>query len=82
MGWQRLSGGAKGEQIPREARILALADVYDALRQKRVYKPGFRHELTRQTIIDGAGKHFDPRLIAVFRQHHERFRVIYDNLAD
>lgn len=74
--------GLKGEQIPLEARILALADVYDALRQKRVYKPGFTHEHTAQTIIEGAGKHFDPRLVALFRSHQERFRAIYDALAD
>lgn len=74
--------GLKGERIPLEARILALADVYDALRQKRVYKPGFSHEQASQTIIDGAGKHFDPRLVALFRAHHERFRATYDALAD
>jgi len=74
--------GLKGEQIPLEARILALADVYDALRQKRVYKPGFSHEHASQTILSGTGKHFDPRLVALFRQHHERFRAIYDALAD
>lgn len=74
--------GLKGERIPLEARILALADVYDALRQKRVYKPGFSHEHASQTIIEGAGKHFDPRLVALFRQHHERFCAIYEALAD
>lgn len=74
--------GLKGEQIPLEARILALADVYDALRQKRIYKPGFSHEHAWQTIVDGAGKHFDPQLIALFRQHHDRFRTIFDALAD
>ncbi|MGP3593372.1 HD domain-containing phosphohydrolase [Vagococcus sp. WN89Y] len=74
--------GLKGEQIPLEARILALADVYDALRQKRVYKPGFSHEHASGMLFDGSGKHFDPRLVALFRQHHERFRAIYDALAD
>ncbi|WP_324722668.1 HD domain-containing phosphohydrolase [Lelliottia sp. JS-SCA-14] len=74
--------GLRGENIPLEARILALADVYDALRQKRVYKPGFSHEQACEVIFEGAGKHFDPQLIALFRQHHLKFRMIFDSLAD
>jgi HD-GYP domain-containing protein (c-di-GMP phosphodiesterase class II)/ABC-type amino acid transport substrate-binding protein len=74
--------GLRGENIPLEARILALADVYDALRQKRVYKPGFTHELACEVIFEGAGKHFDPQLIALFRQHHLKFCTIFDSLAD
>lgn len=74
--------GLKGEQIPIEARILALADVYDALRQKRVYKPGFSHEQACETIEEGAGRHFDPQLIALFRKQHLKFRTIFDSLAD
>lgn len=74
--------GLRGEQIPLEARILAIADVYDALRQRRIYKPGYSHEHASQVIIDGTGQHFDPQLVALFRQHHERFRAIYDSLAD
>lgn len=74
--------GLRGENIPLEARILALADVYDALRQKRVYKPGFSHEQACEVIFEGAGKHFDPQLIALFRQHHLKFRTIFDSLAD
>ncbi|WP_090461596.1 HD domain-containing phosphohydrolase [Enterobacter sp. kpr-6] len=74
--------GLRGERIPLEARILAIADVYDALRQKRVYKPGFSHEHAYDLIVNGSGQHFDPRLVALFRQHHENFRIIYDSLAD
>ncbi|MDY1039112.1 HD domain-containing phosphohydrolase [Lelliottia sp. CFBP8978] len=74
--------GLRGENIPLEARILALADVYDALRQKRIYKPGFSHELACEVILDGTGKHFDPQLIALFRQHHLKFCMIFDSLAD
>lgn len=74
--------GLRGEQIPLEARILALADVYDALRQKRVYKPGFTHDLACEVILDGTGRHFDPQLIALFRQHHLKFQTIFDSLAD
>lgn len=74
--------GLRGENIPLEARILALADVYDALRQKRVYKPAFTHEQACEVIFDGAGRHFDPQLIALFRKHHLKFRTIFDSLAD
>jgi ABC-type amino acid transport substrate-binding protein len=74
--------GLRGEQIPLEARILALADVYDALRQKRIYKPAFSHQQASQIIFEGAGRHFDPHLVALFRQHQEKFAYIYDSLAD
>ncbi len=74
--------GLRGEQIPLEARILALADVYDALRQKRIYKPSFSHLQASKVIAEGAGRHFDPHLVALFRQHHEQFAQIYDRLAD
>ncbi|MGK0736765.1 extracellular solute-binding protein (family 3) [Yokenella regensburgei] len=74
--------GLKGNQIPIEARILALADVYDALRQKRVYKPGYTHEHACEVILAGGGKHFDPQLIALFRQLHPKFKAIYDSHAD
>lgn len=74
--------GLVGEQIPLEARILALADVYDALRQKRVYKPGYTHEHACSLILAGAGRHFDPDLIHRFRRLHAKFRLIYDSQAD
>ncbi|HDS9359699.1 TPA: transporter substrate-binding domain-containing protein [Enterobacter chengduensis] len=74
--------GLRGEHIPLEARILALADVYDALRQKRVYKPSFTHERACELILEGAGRHFDPQLIALFRLHHQRFKDIFDSMAD
>ncbi|WP_437891333.1 HD domain-containing phosphohydrolase [Phytobacter sp. V91] len=74
--------GLRGEQIPLEARILALADVYDALRQKRIYKPSYSHLQASQMIAEGAGRHFDPQLVALFRLHHEKFARIYESLAD
>ncbi len=78
--------GLKGDQIPVEARILALVDVYDALRSKRHYKPAFDHEKTCQIILDGDGRvnpeHFDPRLLEVFRANHELFKKIYDENSE
>lgn len=77
--------GLKGEEIPIEARILALVDVYDALRSKRHYKPAFDHETTCKIILEGDGRvmpqHFDPKLLEAFREHHEEFRKIFDDNA-
>jgi response regulator RpfG family c-di-GMP phosphodiesterase len=58
--------GKKGEEIPISARIVALADVLDALTSKRPYKEPFTFEQSVDIIKEGAGKHFDPELIKVF----------------
>ena len=54
--------GLKGEEIPLEARIMAIADVYDALVSKRVYKDSLSFEKAHQIIMEGMGKHFDKQL--------------------
>ena len=74
--------GLAGENIPLEARIMAIADVYDALRQKRVYKPGFSHEQAYEIIVSGSGSHFDPQLIKIFIQLHLKFAEIYDSQTE
>lgn len=58
--------GLSGEAIPLSARIMAIADVYDALRSKRPYKGPFPHEKSRDIVIDGCGSHFDPVVIEAF----------------
>ena len=58
--------GLNGEDIPLSARIIALADVYDALTTKRFYKEAYTHEKSRQIIIDLKGTHFDPEVLDVF----------------
>ena len=58
--------GLKGEEIPLEARIMAIADVYDALVSKRVYKKPMPHEEAYKVIKDSMGTHFDPSLEACF----------------
>ena len=74
---QKLSGDA----IPLSARIMALSDVYDALRSKRVYKEAFSHEKARAIINEGRGSHFDPRIADVFIKHHLLFEDIYASLS-
>jgi putative two-component system response regulator len=73
--------GLKGEEIPLSARIVALADVYDALRSKRVYKDGWPHQRTREVILEGAGTHFDPQVVDAFRAVEQEFEVIAKRLA-
>jgi putative two-component system response regulator len=78
--------GLKGTEIPIEARITSLADVYDALRSKRPYKPEFDQEKTLSIMLDGDGRtdpsHFDPELINIFRKVAGKFDEIYLKLAD
>jgi putative two-component system response regulator len=73
--------GLAGEDIPLCARIVALADVYDALTTKRVYKPPFSHEKSRDVILDGLGTHFDPDIVEAFLRNEDRFIDIFDRFA-
>jgi HD-GYP domain-containing protein (c-di-GMP phosphodiesterase class II) len=66
--------GLSGEQIPLAARIVALADVYDALTTDRVYRGALSHEQARQIILEGEGSHFDPTVAAAFRETEAAFR--------
>jgi putative two-component system response regulator len=78
--------GIKGTEIPIEARITAVVDVYDALRSKRPYKPAFDQEKTLSIMLDGDGRtdpsHFDPDLINILRKMADKFDAIYTKLAD
>ncbi|MEM6616244.1 MAG: HD domain-containing phosphohydrolase [Pseudomonadota bacterium] len=65
-----------GEDIPLPARIMALADVYDALRSARPYKSAFDHEKARGLILEGRGSHFDPDVVDAFLAAEERFIAI------
>ena len=55
-----------GEAISLSGQLMALADVYDTLVSKRVYKPVFSHDKAKAIILEGKGKHFDPQIVAVF----------------
>jgi HD-GYP domain-containing protein (c-di-GMP phosphodiesterase class II) len=79
--------GLKGEEIPVSARIVALADIYDAIRSERSYKPAFTHEQACRIILHGddrftPSKHLDPKLLAVFAARHEGMAEIWDRLAE
>ena len=58
--------GLKGKEIPLSGRLMAIIDVYDALVNKRVYKPEFSHEEAMRMIGDDRGKHFDPDITDSF----------------
>lgn len=78
--------GLRGEQIPVSGRILNIADQYDALRNKRVYKPAFDHETTFRIITEGDGRtmpeHFDPQILQAFKDTHKKFEEIYEAHKD
>jgi len=70
-----------GEMIPLAARIVTIADVYDALRMERSYKPAFDHDVAVKNIVNEKESHFDPFLIEVFSTVEKDFEKIYtDNL--
>ena len=73
--------GLKGEEIPLEARIMAVADVYDALVSKRVYKESMSFEQAHGIIMDGMGKHFDKRLEKYYLAAKPRLEAYYSGLA-
>lgn len=74
--------GLKGGDIPLSARIMALADVYDALRSERVYKKAFSHEKSMDIIVSDSGTHFDPQIVAAFVEQESEFKRISIDLAD
>lgn len=74
--------GLVGEAIPLSARLMALADVYDALLSKRVYKPAFSHEQASEIIVAGSGSHFDPAVVNAFVALSEQFQDIQRQYQD
>ena len=65
--------GLSGEQIPLCGRIAAVADVYDALTTRRVYKDAFTHDVARSIILEGSAAHFDPDIVRSFLRNEEEF---------
>jgi len=71
-----------GDQIPLCGRIVALADVYDALTSKRVYKAAFGHEIAKSMITNESGSHFDPDVVDAFLQTEQQFIAIKDRFSE
>ena len=78
--------GKKGQEIPIAARIVFLADIYDALRSDRPYKKGFSHEKAYEIITVGDGRvmpeNFDPEVLNAFKKIHLGFNKIYEELSE
>ena len=74
--------GLSGADIPLCGRIVALADVYDALTTKRVYKGAFTHDVARSIILEGRGAHFDPDIVDAFVANEAQFHDIRARFAD
>lgn len=68
--------GLKGEEIPLSARIMAVADVFDALVSKRVYKPGMPFDKAMGIIKESSGEHFDPKVVEAFVNAEEKVRAV------
>lgn len=73
--------GISGERIPLEARIMSIADVYDAVRSERVYKPPLSHMHAKAIIANGAGTQFDPALVEVFLEIERDFETLYATIT-
>lgn len=74
--------GISGDDIPISARLMAVADVYDALISRRVYKEGMPHEEAVQIIIEGRGTHFDPDIVDAFLMLQDDFKRIAEKYVD
>ncbi len=74
--------GLKDEEIPLPAQLMSVADVYDALTSKRVYKAAMPHEKARNIIVEGRGTQFAPDVVDAFLELENEFKVIAETLAD
>jgi putative two-component system response regulator len=74
--------GLSGDKIPIPGRLMALADTYDALTSKRVYKSQLSHDEAVRIIIEAKGSQFDPNVVEAFLAVREDFRQIAERYAD
>jgi putative two-component system response regulator len=74
--------GLSGDAIPVSARLMAVADVYDALISTRIYKAGVPHDRAVQEIFQGRGSHFDPDMTDAFIEIQDEFAAIAARFAD
>lgn len=74
--------GLRGDDIPISARLMAVADVYDALISRRVYKDGMSHEKATSILVEGRGNHFDPDILDAYLELQDDFRAIASRYVD
>lgn len=74
--------GLRGDEIPLSARLMALADVFDALINVRVYKAAMPYDEARALILSGTGQHFDPDVVTAFDNHFDQFVAIAERYTD
>lgn len=74
--------GLAAHDIPLSARIVCVADCYDAIRMRREYKPARSHDFAARELLKGSGTQFDPRVIQAFCRIEDRFRRIHEELAE
>jgi putative two-component system response regulator len=74
--------GLRGDEIPVSGRLMAVADVYDALISKRVYKPAFPHEQAVEIIVKSSASHFDPDIVQAMLEVENDFKVIARRYRD
>jgi putative two-component system response regulator len=72
--------GLYEDEIPLSAQIVGMVDVYDALRSKRIYKEAYSAKETREIIIQGSGKQFDPLIVETFLEIEKEFDKVYTSL--
>jgi putative two-component system response regulator len=73
--------GLAGYEIPLSARVMTVADCYDALRSKRCYKDTYSHEESRELIVHSCGNQFDPDVIRAFNVVENEFRIVRENVT-
>lgn len=74
--------GLKEEEIPLEGRILGIIDVYDSMREDKIYKKGLSHEEAIEIIKGDMGTSFDPNIVKVFLENEKRFNEIFENTKE
>jgi putative two-component system response regulator len=74
--------GLRTSDIPLCGRIVALADVYDALTSRRVYKDAFAHDVAQSIILGESGKHFDPEIVEAMMLNEDKFIAIRGNFVE
>ena len=74
--------GLSGEDIPLCGRIVALADVYDALTSRRIYKDAYSHEKAKAIVLQSRGTHFDPDVVDAFLANEDKFTEVSQSYRD